>query len=417
MLFNKRETPEQAGARLGWLSSIMGGSTRSAAGPLVTPRSALALPVLQACVSTIAESVAQLPLEVYERQGDGGRSPAARHPAYNLLKHAPNDWQTPFEAREYAQTSLGLRGNAYSHIERDGAGRPTALIPLNPDDVQVFKCPDLKPYYAIDGAAPIPARFIHHVRWVSLDKYTGLSPIVLHANSIGYAQALEEYGAKSFLHGSALSGVLERPRESPAIKDQKVVDEITAQWQAKYGGAANPGKVALLQEGMTFKALSMSNVDAELIGALKLSGADIARVYKMPLPMLGFMESATYNNVENLQIQYVIYTLMPWLRRHEQALQRDLLLPSERERYYIEFNIGGLLRGNQQARYAAYAVARQWGWLSVNDIRRLENLPPVKGGEVYLQPLNMTAAGATPAPDKLATAPEESVHQIEELLA
>ena len=415
MLFNKRETPEQAGARLGWLSSMIGGSTRSTAGQMVTPQSAMALPVLQACVSIIAESVAQLPLEVYERQEDGGRKPATTHPAYDLLKYAPNDWQTPFEAREYAQTALGLRGNAYSFIERDGRGRPTALIPLNPGDVQVFKGQNLMPFYSIEGATPVPARFIHHVRWVSLDKYTGLSPIALHANSIGYAQALEEYGGKSFLHGTALSGVLERPKEAPAIKDPSMVEDLTNKWQAKFGGSSNAGKVALLQEGMTFKALTMNNVDAELIGALKLASADIARIYKMPPPMLGFMESATMNNVENLQIQYVIYTLMPWLKRHEQAMQRDLLLPSERHKFYIEFNIGGLLRGNQQARFSAYAVARQWGWLSVNDIRRLENLPPVAGGDAYLQPLNMTAAGMPPT-DKLTAATAESVRQIEEVL-
>ncbi|WP_238592473.1 MULTISPECIES: phage portal protein [Comamonas] len=253
------------------------------------------------------------------------------------------------------------------------------------------------------------------MRWVSLDKYTGLSPIALHANSIGYALALEEYGSKSFLHGTALSGVLERPKEAAAIKEQSAIDALTNNWQAKFGGAPNAGKVALLQEGMTFKALSMNNVDAELIGALKLAAVDITRIYKMPPPMVGMMEAATYNNVENLQIQFVIYTLMPWLRRHEQALQRDLLLPSERSRYYIEFNIGGLLRGNQEARFKAYAVARQWGWLSVNDIRRLENLPPVTGGDVYLQPLNMVGAG-TQMPEKLTEASDEQVRDIQKAL-
>lgn len=416
MFFNsKRESAAEVGARVGWLSSMIGGSSRSVSGQLVTPQSAMALPVLQACVSIIAESVAQLPLEVFERDENGGRKPATSHPAYDLLKYAPNDWQTPFEAREYAQTALGLRGNAYSFIERDGRGRPTALIPLNPGDVQVFKGQNLMPFYSIEGATPVPARFVHHVRWVSLDKYTGLSPIALHANSIGYAQALEEYGGKSFLHGTALSGVLERPKEATAIKEQKAIDDLTNAWQAKFGGASNAGKVALLQEGMTFKALTMNNVDAELIDALKLAGADVARIYKMPLPMVGFMEAATFNNVENLQIQFVIYTLMPWLKRHEQALQRDLLLPSERRNFYIEFNIGGLLRGNQEARFKAYAVARQWGWLSVNDIRRLENLPPVEGGDVYLQPLNMVAAGM-PEPDKLTNATDEQVKQVQEVL-
>lgn len=416
MFFNsKRESAAEVGARVGWISSMIGGSSRSVSGQLVTPQSAMALPVLQACVSIIAESVAQLPLEVFERDENGGRKPATSHPAYDLLKYAPNDWQTPFDAREYAQTALGLRGNAYSFIERDGRGRPTALIPLNPGDVQVFKGQNLMPFYSIEGATPVPSRFVHHVRWVSLDKYTGLSPIALHANSIGYAQALEEYGGKSFLHGTALSGVLERPKEATAIKEQKAIDDLTNAWQAKFGGASNAGKVALLQEGMTFKALTMNNVDAELIDALKLAGADVARIYKMPLPMVGFMEAATFNNVENLQIQFVIYTLMPWLKRHEQALQRDLLLPSERRNFYIEFNIGGLLRGNQEARFKAYAVARQWGWLSVNDIRRLENLPPVEGGDVYLQPLNMVAAGM-PEPDKLTNATDEQVKQVQEVL-
>ncbi len=209
--------------------------------------------------------------------------------------------------------------------------------------------------------------------------------------------------------------MLERPKEAAAIKEQSAIDALTNNWQAKFGGAPNAGKVALLQEGMTFKALSMNNVDAELIGALKLAAVDITRIYKMPPPMVGMMEAATYNNVENLQIQFVIYTLMPWLRRHEQALQRDLLLPSERSRYYIEFNIGGLLRGNQEARFKAYAVARQWGWLSVNDIRRLENLPPVTGGDVYLQPLNMVGAG-TQMPEKLTEASDEQVRDIQKAL-
>ena len=227
---------------------------------------------------------------------------------------------------------------------------------------------------------------------MSFDNYVGASPIALHANAIGYSLALAEYSAKSFVNGTALSGVLERPRESPAIKDQKIVDAITDDWQSRFGGSGNKGKVAMLQEGMTFKPLSMSNVDADLIKALTLTGADMARIWKIPLPMLAVMEGATLNNVENLQIQFVIYALLPWVKRHESAMQRDFLRLDEMDELYIEFNIGGLLRGNQEARYKAYAIARQWGWLSVNDIRKLENLPPIPGGDVYLQPLNMVDA-------------------------
>lgn len=389
MLFKKSAV--EVGMLAGWTSGLLG-ATRSSSGQMVTHKTALAIPVLQNCVSLLAESVAQLPLELYRRQPDGGRQAATDHPLYDILKHQPNGWQTPFEYRECGQMAAGLRGNAYSYIERDGRGRIKALYPLDPGKMTVLKGEDLQPYYQIGTGEAMPQRMIHHVRWVSLDNYVGLSPIALHANSVGYTLALTEYSAKSFLNGTALSGVLERPHESPAIKDQKVIDSITSDWQDRFGGAGNKGKVAFLQEGMTFRPLTMSNVDAELISALKLSDSDIARIYKMPLPMVGSMEGATYNNVENLQIQFVIYTLMPWLRRHEQAMQRDFLNSSERNGLYIEFNIGGLLRGNQEARYKAYAVGRQWGWLSINDIRRLENLPPVKGGDVYLQPLNMVDA-------------------------
>lgn len=415
MLFSKKSAPE-VGALAGWSSSILG-AARSASGQMVSAKSALTIPILQECVSLLAESVAQLPLDIYERQDDGGRKSATSHPLYDLLKYQPNGWQTPFEYREYGQVSAGLKGNSFSYIDRDERGTISALYPLDASKVTVLKGPDLLPYYQIGTNDPIPSRYVHHVRWFSLDGYVGISPVALHANAIGYTLALSEYSAKSFLNGTALSGVLERPKDAPAIKDQKVVDGITDNWQDKFGGSGNTAKVALLQEGMTFKALTMSNVDAELINALKLSDSDISRIYKIPLPMVGSLEGATYNNVENLQIQFVIYALMPWLRRHEQAMQRDFLSKEERVSHYIEFNIGGLLRGNQQARYAAYAVGRQWGWLSINDIRRLENLPPVKGGDVYLQPLNMVDAADPKANRPAPGADEKALTEIEKVLS
>jgi len=403
MLFKR--TIEEIGRNAGWSSALLG-STTASSGQLVTTNSALSIPVLQNCVSLLAESVAQLPLELYRRTADGGREAATEHSLYPVLKHTPNGWQTPFEYREISQMAAGLRGNSYSYIERDKRGNVVALYPLDPTKITVLKGPDLQPFYRFEGADPMPQRMIHHVRWLSLDGYLGISPIINHANSIGYALALSEFSAKSFLHGSALSGVLERPAGAPALKDESVLQNIANKWTEKFGGSGNAGKVAVLQEGMTFKPLTVSNVDAELINALRLSDSDIARIYKMPLPMIGSMEGATYNNVENLQIAFVVYALMPWLKRHEQAMQRDLLNPSERNDYYIEFNISGLLRGNQSARYAAYAVGRQWGWLSINDIRRFENMPPVDGGGAYLQPLNMVDASdpnvTKPKPDAQA---------------
>jgi len=404
----------------GWLSGL--GGTRSDAGPVVTPESALALTALQACVTLLGESVGQLPVELFRRKGDGKRESARDHKLYRVIAWEPNEWQTPIEYREQSQLKAGLHGNSYSKIIRDSDGTPTALHPID-GLVTVYKGGDLRPYYRIDGGDLLPQRMIHHVRWAGLNSYVGLSPVMLHANAIGHAQAIQQYAGKSFLNGTALSGVIERPRESGAIKDQGIIDRLVEQWAQRYGGSSNAKKVALLQEGMTFKALSMTNVDAELIPALKLCALDIARIYKIPPHMIGELDKATFSNIEHQGIQFVIYTLLPWIKRHEQAMMRDLLLPSERAEYYIEFNVSGLLRGDQKSRYEAYAIARQWGWLSVNDIRRLENLPPITGGNTYLQPLNMVDA-ANPHADPRAKAPPpdakatpEQVKEIEGMLA
>lgn len=403
-----------SGAGNGWLSGL--GGMRSEAGPLVTVESALSLTALQACVTIIAESIAQLPLELFRRTENGGREAAKDHSLYRILAYAPNEWQTPFEYRENSQLKVGTWGNSISMIGRDGDGSVTGLYPVPTEAVQVLRGPDMLPYYRIDGQDPIPQRMVHHVRWWSLNSYVGVSPIMLHANSIGHAQAIQQYAGKSFLNGTALSGVIERPRESAPIKDQGVIDRITDKWQQMYGGSSNAKRVAMLQEGMTFKPLSMTNVDAELIPALKLMALDIARIYKVPPHMIGELDKATFSNIEHQAIQFVIYTLLPWIKRHEQAMMRDLLLPSERDEYYIEFNVSGLLRGDQKSRYESYAIARQWGWLSVNDIRRLENLPPVKGGDTYLQPLNMVDA-AKPLPPRMPQASTQAVAEIEGILA
>lgn len=398
----------------GWVSALLA-SARSDSGQVVTAASALSLTVLQNCVTLLSESMAQLPLELYERFGDD-RAPAIDHPLYSILKYQPNPWQTPFEYQEQSQVAVGLRGNSYSYIDRGQNGVIRGLYPLDNEAVTVMKGSDLMPVYRVYGSDPIPQRLIHHVRWMSVNGYTGLSPIMVHANAIGHSQAIQQYAAKSFLNGTALSGVIERP--GAALKDQASVERITDGWAAKFSGSGNAKKVALLQEGMTFKPLSMTNVDAALIDALRLSTLDIARMYKIPAHMVNELERATFSNIEHQEIQFVIYTLLPWVKRHEQAKTRDLLLPSERKQYFIEYNVAGLLRGDQASRYAAYAVGRQWGWLSTNDIRRLENMPPVNGGDIYLSPLNMVDA-SMPLPRSLGkTEPTKAqIDDVERILS
>jgi HK97 family phage portal protein len=380
----------------GFWRGLIGGS-RNSSGISVTHDSALGIPILQNCVTLLAESAAQLPLEIFRRQGEGKREAAINHPLYDVLRYQPNGFQTPYEFRECMQLSAGLRGNGYSFIDRREDGNVTALWPLHNDKVQVLKGGDLLPYYRVGGGETMPMRMIHHVRWHATNHYVGLSPVELHAESIGLAEAVRKYTGKSFANGVAVSGVIERPRESAAIKDKASIDKIVDQWGQKFGGMDNAKKVALLQEGMTFKPVSMNNVDAEILGILKLTGTDIARIYKIPLPMVNDLEKSNYNTLEQLLIQFVIFALLPWVKRHEESMMRDFLLPADRREYFIEFNLSGLLRGDQKSRYEAYAIGRQWGWLSANDIRRLENMPPVAGGDIYMQPLNMVDAGKSGA--------------------
>jgi HK97 family phage portal protein len=380
---------------------LIGSAGSSSAGVRVTPESALALPVIQNCVTLLAESLAQLPLELYERQDGGQRQVAVDHPLYQVLRYKPNPFQTPYDRVELSQMSAGLRGNSYSVIDRGDDGQVRELWPLDTDKVTVLKGPDLLPYYRVAGVAdPLPMRLVHHVRWHSHNGYVGLSPMQLHADAVGLALAVRQFTGKSFANGATLSGVIERPKEVAAIKDQASIDSIVDQWGAKYSGLDNAKKVALLQEGMTFKPVSMTNVDADLAALLKLSAVDGARIYKIPLPMVNDLDKANYNTIEQLLIQFVVFALLPWAKRHEQAMMRDFLLEGDRKRYFIEFNLSGLMRGDQKSRYESYAIGRQWGWLSVNDIRRLENLPPVAGGDTYLQPLNMVAANGAAADPK-----------------
>lgn len=376
----------------GFWETMLGGvsSSQSKAGVIITPETALALSAVRACVTLLAESVAQLPCELYRRDENGGRQRATDHPVYDLIHSQPNKKDTSFEYFEQQQGLLGLEGNCYSIIDRDGRGFPKELIPINPKKVIVMKGPDGMPYYNIPEIGEIlPMRMMHHVKVFTLDGYVGTSPIQTNGDVLGLNIAVEEHASAVFRRGTTMSGVIERPREAPAIKSQDAIDKLLAKWTDRYSGMRNAFSVAMLQEGMTYRQLSQDNEKAQLLESRKWGVEEVCRLYKIPPHMVQMLEKATNNNIEHQGLQFVMYTLLAWLKRHEGALQRDLLLPSERKELYIEFNVSGLLRGDQKSRYESYALGRQWGWLSVNDIRRMENLPPIDGGEKYLTPLNM----------------------------
>lgn len=373
-----------------WVSSNT--SRQSAAGTMVNTETALGVSALRGCVTLLAESLAQLPCELYRRDDKGGRERATDHPLYDVIHSQPNRKDTTFEYYEQSMGHLALEGNEFSLIERDGAGYPTELIPVHPKKVGVLKGQDGLPYYQLlDYKNQIlPMRSVHHVKAFSLDGYVGLSPIATNADTIGLAMATEQHASAVFQRGATMSGVIQRPKEATAIKDQASVDRLLSKFTERHGGGLrNAFSVALLQEGMEYKQLSMDNEKAQLLESRNFGVVEVCRLYRVAPNMIQHLDKATFNNIEHLGLQFVIYTLMPWIKRKEAAMMRDLLIPSERKNLYIEFNVSGLLRGDQKSRFEAYAIARQWGWLSVNDIRRLENMPPIKGGDRYLSPMNM----------------------------
>lgn len=225
-----------------------------------------------------------------------------------------------------------------------------------------------------------------HIPGLGFDGLVGYSPIAMAKNAIGLAIATEEYGAKFFANGAAPSGVLEHPG---TIKDPSRVREA---WQSQFGGSSNSGKVAVLEEGMKYTPISISPEQAQFLETRKFQINEIARIFRVPPHMVGDLEKSSFSNIEQQSLEFVKYTLDPWVVRWEQSIMRGLLSPDEKKQYFAKFNVDGLLRGDYQSRMNGYAVGRQNGWMSANDIRELENMdriPAEEGGDMYLINGNM----------------------------
>ena len=381
------------------------------------------------CVRILSEAVASLPLQFYRYTEDGGKEKAVEHPLYFLLHDEPNPEMTSFIFRETLMTHLLLWGNAYSQIIRNGKGEVVALYPLMPDRMKVDRDEHGRLYYeyTVSDADDVNGRKgtnksgrtvklqpsdVLHIPGLGFDGLVGYSPIAMAKNAIGLAIATEEYGSKFFANGAAPSGVLEHPG---TIKDPSKVRES---WQATFGGSSNANKIAVLEEGMKYTPISISPEQAQFLETRKFQIDEIARIFRVPPHMIGDLEKSSFNNIEQQSLEFVKYTLDPWVSRWEQAMVRALLTPDEKKKYFFKFNVDGLLRGDYQSRMNGYATARQNGWMSANDIRELENLdriPAEDGGDLYLVngnmlPLQLAGAAYTDA------GKEEEPNESEEVL-
>ena len=388
-LFRSRDKPKDnlSGSRY---SFFFGGTT---SGKIVTEMSAMQMTAVYSCVRILSEAVAGLPLSLYRYNDSGGKERALQHPLYRLLHDEPNSEMTSFAFRETLMSHLLLWGNAYAQIIRNARGEVIGLYPLMPSKMKVDRDANGRLFYLYqrssedsptlgkDSQVYLAPSDVLHIPGLGFDGLVGYSPIAMAKNSIGLALATEEYGAKFFANGASPAGVLEHPG---AIKDPQRVRES---WNAAYQGSSNAHKIAVLEEGMKYTPIGISPEQAQFLETRKFQINEIARIFRVPPHMLADLEKSSFSNIEQQSLEFVKYTLDPWIVRWEQAMCRVLLSESEKPEYFIKFNLEGLLRGDYASRMSGYATARQNGWMSANDIRELENLeriPADQGGDLYL---------------------------------
>ena len=383
-----RSSPENPSTSLSnpaaWLTGLFG---TSKTGVQVSEDNALTFSAVYAAVRIISETIASIPLNVYQADGET-RVKAVGHPVQDLLAKAPNSVSSTFTFREAMASNLVLHGNAYAKIEMNAAGRPTALIPLNPMKVEV-KVVDGEKVYVFDKKHTYLDYEMLHFVGLSFNGLTGKSPLSMAREAVAIGLAAQEYGARFYSNGANAGGVI----TAPGRLNTEVVKRLRESWNRAQSGNSNSHSTAILEEGMKYEKIGLDPEAAQFLQSRKFQVNEIARIFRIPPSYLADLEnSSTRANTEQQAIQFVRDCITPYVRRMEVELNRKLFREDE-PNLYAYFTMEGLMRGDQKARYEAYATARKWGWLSVNDIRDLENLNPVEGGDIYLQPLNMQRAG------------------------
>ena len=377
--FSKTNT---RGAYTPYIQNVFG----NFAGKNVDNKSALTLSAVWACTKVLSESVASLPLNIYERMADGDRLLADTHRLYFLLHNQPNKIYTSYTFIEYLVKSICLNGNGYAVINRDRNANIVSFTCVNPQDVKII--PEYGSlYYNIKGYEElIPSEDIIHVKNITNDGILGMSPIQFASESFGWGLALQTYGNTFFGNGGMPSGTL----ESDKVLTSEAVERLRQSWDKAYSGVDNSNKVAVLEEGIKFSPVSISNESAQFLASRQWSISEIARWFRVPPHMIQDLSKSSFNNIEMQSLEFVQYTLAPILKRFEQEFNSKVFKTNERTRFYVEFNVNGLLRGDAKTRADLYTKAIQWGWMSINEVRKKENLNAIPDGDEHLVPMNMT---------------------------
>ena len=381
----KIETRDSLSNPSPWLSAALGGES-SAAGVRVDVQTAYGLPAFWSAVRLLSDTVASLPLVVYQRTNNGKRR-AYDHPLYRILHDETSPNHSAFTFREVLQAHLLTHGNAYAQVIRNEAGQVISLMPLQPQKMEV-KTDGQDLWYVYGNKHVMSAAEVLHVVGLGFDGLQGYSPVKLLRDSIGLGMAAQQYGAKFYANNSTPSGVL---ATAGRLSDEGVAN-LRRSWESAHRGANNANKVAILEEGLKWQQISVTPADAAYIETKRFSVQDVARIMRVPVHMLGDLHTgASYASIEQSSIEFEKHSVRPWLVRWEQAITRRLL--GDSKTYFVEFVLDGLLRGDTASRVAMYQAGIQNGWMSINDVRTKENMNRVTGGDEYLRPLNMAIVG------------------------
>jgi len=389
----RRFTDEQ---KLRWLD--VGGYGNTSAGVRVTPDTSMQVVTVYACVNLLSRTIAALPLNLFRRKTDGTAVIASNHPLQTVLHRLPNEEMTSYKCRETMFAHILLWGNAYAEIIRNGAGQVVELWPIHPSRVTPKRDVNGKLYYEItlppgqatangQNLVNMPPSRIHHLKGLGPTGVEGYSVIALAREAIAAGMAAQEYANRFFSNDSTPLGFLSHPGQLGT----ETVDRLEKSWEEKHGGLARAHKVAILEEGLQWVSMGIPAKDAQLLEQRRFSKEEIATLFGVPQHLVGNLEKATFSNIEHQGIEYVVHSITPWAVNLEQQMDKDLLTPSEQGRYFTEHNVNGLLRGDTKSRFEAYGQARRDGWMSADDIRDLENLPPLpdEQGKTYIVGRNM----------------------------
>lgn len=403
-----------------YLRSWLSGDSMPEDGISVVDDKALKYSAVFGCCRALAETFASTPFVTYKKETNGDKTKVTDLGVYRIFHEQPNTEMSAYNLAEMMLYQLNLGGNFTSQVLRSAAGEPVGLNPYLYTDVEIDRSEKTgKITYTITTTkggvtteTPKTKPEIFHVPGLSINGLVGLSPISYAAGGIRLGLTYEQFNTNYYNNGAFPSGVFEHPK----FLNDEAYKRLKADLHKKYQGLLKAGKPMLLEDGLQFKGFTITPIDSQLLESKKFQIEEICRIYRVPLHLVQNLDKATNNNIEQQSLEFVMYTMLPWFKRVESAINSQLLTAVQRrEGYFAEYNLAGLLRGDTKTMAEAFAKGRQWGWLSVNDIRRLLNMNAIgPKGDIYLTPLNMVSADEDTTAANAASNQQllDSIHEL-----